>query len=105
MDVRVRICREAAGYWSVSFPPDPRAAEFDELADGLAYAKNRCDAVAALIELFSDGIYVGVPQPEGWPHQLCLPASSMPGTAGLAVKIATFGRWLQAHAARPDSRR
>jgi hypothetical protein len=103
MDVRVRICGEAAGCWLVSFPPDRRAVEFEELADGLAYAKRRCDAAPALIELFSDGIYVGVPQSEGWPHQLCLPAQSTAGTAGFVAKVAAFGHRLRTHArSRPQ---
>jgi hypothetical protein len=86
MDVRVRICREAAGCWSVSFPPDRSAVEFDELADSLAYAKRRCGAAPALVELFSDGIYVGVSQPEGWPHQLCPSVRSTLGKAKFTTK-------------------
>jgi hypothetical protein len=96
MDFRIRICREpAGGVWSVSFPPGSRTVEFSDLATGLAFAKRECRAAPALIELFSDGLYIGVPQPEGWPHELCPPAESAGMLSGLSAKLSKIGRCLR----------
>jgi hypothetical protein len=102
-DIRVQIRREAAGLWSVTFPPDHRSTAFCELADGLAFAKRACEGGPALIELFSDGIYLGVSQPEGWPQQLCRPSNCQGPVSRIASKLAAFGRWLRPCAHRQSS--
>lgn len=91
MDVRVRICREPPGVWSVSFPPGSRTTEFRDLTASLDFAMHKCRAAPALIELFSDGLYIGVPQQEGWPHQLCPPVRSGGSAAALSARLAAIG--------------
>jgi hypothetical protein len=99
MDIRIRICREPAA-WSVSFPPCRCTLEFGELAEALEHAKKECGAAPALIELFSDGMYIGVSQDAGWPHRLCVPARPAGRGAALSARVADIGRGLRRRAER-----
>ena len=71
MDLRLQIYRDPVGTWSIEGLPAPSVAEFENLSEGLEYAKRRCASAPAGIEFFIDGFYLFVYQEQGWPHRLC----------------------------------
>lgn len=100
MSLNLQIRRGTSGAWSLTGLPRHAAIEFDDLAEGLDYAKRHCAAAPAVIELFSDGIYVAVSQEAGWPHRLCRSVTSRGGNAAVAAepdasRFAGIGVWLK----------
>jgi hypothetical protein len=68
MRLRLRICRDVCGAWSVHGLASPPAVNLPSLSASLDYARRECAAAAATIELLIDGFYAVVHQEEGWPH-------------------------------------
>jgi hypothetical protein len=85
MQLSLTFRYDGDGWLIRGLPRDP-VGRFDDLAEALDYAKHKCAAEPANIELFVDGLYiVTVVQERGWPHQLCRPAKSevmIPARAG-----------------------
>ncbi len=115
MELRLRICREATGAWSLTGLPRQPLVEFTNLAAGLDYARRECDAAPALIELFSDGIYVVASQKQGWPRPLCRPAKAERGDRSTFAELADrvqrcaghlrlrYLAWLSRNSCRPSA--
>jgi hypothetical protein len=79
MDLRLQIRHcDQAGIWSIKGLPGQSVAGFENLSEGLEYAKRECASAPAVIELFVDGLYLVVYQKRGWPHQLCRSAGYRP---------------------------
>jgi hypothetical protein len=74
MDFRLQVYRDPLGTWSIKGLPAQSVAEFEDLSEGLEYARRGCASAPAVIELFIDGLYLVVYQERGWPRQLCRPA-------------------------------
>lgn len=75
---RVRLCfaRDSAGMWTVAGVSWGRVLQFPNLAEAIAFAREHAGAAEADIEIWADGLYAFVRQPQGWPHRLCAPASA-----------------------------
>ena len=73
MQLRLQVRRDPDGSWLLSGLPQHPACRFQDLSEGLEFAKRECAAAPALIELYVDGFYAAVSQEGGWPHQLCRP--------------------------------
>lgn len=96
MDLRLQIHhRDPVGTWSITGLPGQSVAEFEDLSEGLEYAKRRCASAPAVIELFVDGLYLVVYQEQGWPHQLCRPAGYRRAGVGRTTKPASASRFVQ----------
>jgi hypothetical protein len=68
--LRLQICRDNCGSWSVyGLSPQP-ARQFPSLSATVAYARRQCGAAPATIELMIDGCCAIVHQREGWPREL-----------------------------------
>jgi hypothetical protein len=95
MDLRLQICRDQGGPWSVKGLPRQSVAEFEELSQCLEYAKRECAAAPAMIELFTDGLYVAAFQERGWPRPLCRPGGvprAKFGTTANPVRASKFAQ-------------
>ena len=70
MDLRLKICRDGSGDWSVlglsAFPVE----HLSSLSEAIAYAREECAAAPATIELMIDGFYAVIHQERGWPRRL-----------------------------------
>ncbi len=78
MTLRLKICRDVWGTWSVhGLSPIP-VAHLPSLSASLDYARRECSAAPATIELLIDGFYAVVRQEEGWPRQLVTPGAAPP---------------------------
>src|SRR5579862_4388873 len=97
MSLHLQIRRGPAGRWWMTGLPCHKMVEFEDLSQGLEFAKRECASVPATIEVFTEGMYIcQVSQEEGWPRQLCRPAKSESGNAATGrVKLAAIGEWLQ----------
>jgi len=95
MDLRLQVYRDPVGTWSIKGLPAQSVAEFEDLSEGLEYAKRGCASAPAVIELFIDGLYLVVYQEKGWPHQLCRPAGYRRTGIGRTAKPASASRFIQ----------
>src|SRR5271163_67814 len=71
-----RGCRVACDHFlqvSSTYP------KFPDLATALDYARRTCDAEAATIEIWVDGLYICMHQPKGWPPSTCAPTRNLVG--------------------------
>jgi hypothetical protein len=68
MSLRLRICRDICGTWSVHGLSPLPVAHLPSLSASLDYARRECAAAPATIELLIDGFYAVVHQEEGWPR-------------------------------------
>jgi hypothetical protein len=76
--LRLQICRDVRGTWSVrGLSPQP-AACFASLSASIDYARRECAEAPATIELMVDGFYAVVHQEDGWPRQLVAPEAELP---------------------------
>jgi hypothetical protein len=73
MTLRLQICRDSCGGWSVfGLSPQP-AKKFPSLSASVDYARRECGAVPATIEVMAGGCWAVVHQQEGWPRQVVGP--------------------------------
>jgi hypothetical protein len=71
--VRLQICHDGCGTWSVcGLSPKP-ATDLPSLSASIDYARRECREAPATIELMIDGFYAVIHQEEGWPRQLLAP--------------------------------
>jgi hypothetical protein len=95
MDLHLQIYRDPVGIWSIEGLPAPSVAGFEDLSEGLEYAKRECAAAPAVIELFIDGLYLVVYQEKGWPRQLCRPAGNWSTRVRRTAKFVQIGNGLR----------
>jgi hypothetical protein len=90
MSLRIKICRDVGGTWSVHGPSPVPVFDLPSLSASIDYARQACDAAPATIELYVDGMYIVAHQERGWPKPLVnseigrsrpVPASPDPGGA------------------------
>jgi hypothetical protein len=70
MSLRIKICRDVGGTWSVHGPSPVPVSDFPSLSASIDYARQACDAAPATIELYVDGMYIVAHQERGWPKAL-----------------------------------
>jgi hypothetical protein len=70
MSLRLKICRDDRGTWTVHGLSQHPLAQFPSLSASLDYARRECAAAPATIELLIDGFYAVVHQEDGWPRRL-----------------------------------
>ena len=70
MCLRIEICRDAAGTWSVHGPSLVPVSDLPSLSASIDYARQACNAAPATIELYVDGMYIVAHQERGWPKAL-----------------------------------
>jgi hypothetical protein len=68
--LRLKICSDRWGTWSVRGLSQHPLAQFPSLSASLDYARRECAAAPATIELKIDGFYAVVHQEDGWPRRL-----------------------------------
>ena len=78
MCLRIEICRDAAGTWSVHGPSLVPVSDLPSLSASIHYARQACNAAPATIELYVDGLYIVAHQERGWPKAL---VTSQTGTS------------------------
>jgi hypothetical protein len=70
MSLRIKICREFGGTWSVHGVSPVPVSDLPSLSASLDYARQACNAAPATIELYVDGMYIVAHQERGWPKAL-----------------------------------
>ena len=76
--LRLQICDDSRGAWSVhGLSPQP-ATHFASLSASIDYARRECADAPAIIELMVDGFYAVVHQESGWPRLLVAPETEPP---------------------------
>jgi hypothetical protein len=70
MCLRIEICREDGGTWSVHGPSLVPVSDLPSLSASIDYARQACNAAPATIELYVDGMYIVAHQERGWPKAL-----------------------------------
>jgi hypothetical protein len=70
MSLRIEICRDVGGTWSVHGPSFATASDLPSLSASIHYARRACNAAPATIELYVDGMYIVAHQERGWPKPL-----------------------------------
>ena len=73
MSLRIKICRDVGGSWSVHGPSPVPVSDLPSLSASIDYARQACDAAPATIELYVDGMYIVAHQERGWPKALVNP--------------------------------
>jgi hypothetical protein len=90
MCLRIKICRDVWGTWSVHGPSPVPVSDLPSLSASIDYARQACNAAPATIELYVDGMYIVAHQERGWPKALVssdigrsgpVPAGPDPGRA------------------------
>ena len=101
MSLRIKICRDVGGSWSVHGPSPVPVSDLPSLSASIDYARQACDAAPATIELYVDGMYIVAHQERGWPKALVnpeigrnrpVPAGSDPGRAALWSRLVAWLR-------------
>jgi hypothetical protein len=82
MSLRLKICRDIWGTWSVQDLTPISVSHFPSLSAAIEYARKACNAAPATIELLVDGMYLVVHQERGWPRQLVAAETDRPRPAG-----------------------
>jgi hypothetical protein len=101
MSLRIKICRDVWGTWSVHGPSSMPVSHLPSLSASIDYARKQCDAPPATIELYVDGVYNVAHQERGWPKALAAPAigQSRPASTGPHLGTAPLrsrlGAWLR----------
>ena len=70
MNLRIKICRDICGTWSVDGLSPAPVPNLPSLSASIDYARKACDAAPATIELYVDGVYIVAHQERGWPKAL-----------------------------------
>jgi hypothetical protein len=70
MCLRIKICRDVGGTWSVHGPSPVPVSHLPSLSVSIDYARQACNAAPATIELYVDGMYIVAHQERGWPKAL-----------------------------------
>ena len=70
MSLRIKICSDVGGTWSVHGPSPAPVCDLPSLSASIDYARQACDAAPATIELYVDGMYIVAHQERGWPKAL-----------------------------------
>ena len=70
MSLRIKICRDVGGTWSVHGPSPVPVSNLPSLSASIDYARRACNAAPATIELYVDGMYIVAHQERGWPKAL-----------------------------------
>ena len=65
MSLRIKICREIGGSWSVHGPSPGPVSDLPSLSASIDHARQACNAAPATIELYVDGMYMVVHQERG----------------------------------------
>ena len=73
MSLRIKICRDVGGTWSVHGASPVPVSDLPSLSASIDYARQACDAAPATIELYVDGMYIVAHQERGWPKALVNP--------------------------------
>jgi hypothetical protein len=68
MSLRLKICPDVWGTWSVHGLSPLPVSHLPNLSASLDYARRKCAAAPATIELEIDGFYAVVHQEDGWPR-------------------------------------
>jgi hypothetical protein len=106
MSLRVEICRDVGGSWSVHGPSPVPVSDLPSLSASIDYARKACNAAPATIELYVDGMYIVAHQERGWPKALVtseigtseiersrpVPAGPDPGGTALWSRLITWLR-------------
>ena len=101
MSLRIKICRDVGGTWSVHGASPVPVSDLPSLSASIDYARQACDAAPATIELYVDGMYIVAHQERGWPKALVnpeigrnrpVPAGSDPGRAALWSRLVAWLR-------------
>ena len=101
MSLRIKICRDVGGSWSVHGPSPVPVSDLPSLSASIDYARQACDAAPATIELYVDGMYIVAHQERGWPKALVnpeigqnrpVPVGSDPGRAALWSRLVAWLR-------------
>ena len=101
MSLRIKICRDVGGTWSVHGPSPVPVSDFPSLSASIDYARQACNAAPATIELYVDGMYIVAHQERGWPKALVAsetgrsrPVPPAPDLAG-AAPWSRLAAWLR----------
>jgi hypothetical protein len=94
LNLQIRHC-DQTGIWSIKGLPGQSVARFENLSEGLEYAKRECTSAPAVIELFVDGLYLVVYQKSGWPLQFCRSAGYRPAGIQNTAKPASASKCAQ----------
>lgn len=77
MSLRLKICRDRWGSWSVHGLSAVPVSHLPSLSASIEHAREACDAAPATIELVVDGMYIVIYQERGWPRQLVAPQADL----------------------------
>ncbi len=101
MCLRIEICRDVGGTWSVHGLSPVPVSDLPSLSASIDYARQACNAAPATIELHVDGMYIVAHQERGWPKALVtsdigrsrpIPAGADPGGAALWGRLLAWLR-------------
>jgi hypothetical protein len=70
MSLRIKICRDVGGTWSVHGLSLVAVSDLPSLSASMDYARQACNAAPATIEMYVDGMYIVAHQECGWPKAL-----------------------------------
>jgi hypothetical protein len=70
MCLRIEICRDDGGTWSVHGASSVPVSDLPSLSASIDYARQACNAAPATIELYVDGMYIVAHQERGWAKAL-----------------------------------
>ncbi len=101
MSLRIEICCDVGGSWSVHGPSPAPVSDLPTLSASIDYARQACNAAPATIELYVDGMYIVAHQERGWPKTLVasdigrsrpVPAGPDPGRVALWSRLVAWLR-------------
>ena len=96
--LRLQICYDLGGSWSVHGLSAQPTINLPSLPASIDYARRECAGAPATIELMVDGFYAVVHQENGWPRQLVAPEaeplSAGPGDGGDRSHFGRFCDWV-----------
>jgi hypothetical protein len=95
MTLRLKICRDLWGTWSVHGLSPVPVSHLPSLPATLEYARKECAAAPATIELLIDGLYVVINQERGWPRQVLAPETNRLPPAAAKADLNGRSVWLR----------
>lgn len=93
MELQLKICRDVWGTWSVHGLSPLPVSHLPSLSVSIDYAREKCAAAPATIELLIDGLYVVVHQDRGWPRRLVAPETDRPRPAAAGTERGAHPIW------------